>query len=122
VLLGQEAWLNGRPVFQSIYRTEGTKNIKGNMISIIIRVTPWSLFFTYRKVSVAYISVTWGTNYCSGRWYILYIQRLPQPLPNSGCYWPCRNPCLFDVELATQSLSLFLTNQINRNLVHLKRL
>jgi hypothetical protein len=23
------------------------------------------------------------------------------------CYWPCRNPCLFDVELATQSLSLF---------------
>jgi hypothetical protein len=37
------------------------------------------------------------------------------------CYWPCRNPCLFDVELATQSLSLFLTNQINRNLVHLKR-
>jgi hypothetical protein len=38
---------------------------------------------------------------------ILYIQRLPQPLPNSSCYWPCRNPCLFDVELATQSLSLF---------------
>jgi hypothetical protein len=29
--------------------------------------------------------------------------------------------CLFDVELATQSMSLFLTNQINRNLVHLKR-
>jgi hypothetical protein len=42
-------------------------------------------------------------------------------LPNSSCYWSCRNPCLFDVELATQSLSLFLTNQINRNLVHLKR-
>jgi hypothetical protein len=40
-------------------------------------------------------------------WRILYIQRLPQPIPNSGCYWPCRNPCLFDVELATQSLSLF---------------
>jgi hypothetical protein len=52
---------------------------------------------------------------------ILYIQRLPQPLPNSGCYWPGRNPCLFDVELATQSLSLFLTNQSNINLVHLKR-
>jgi hypothetical protein len=54
-------------------------------------------------------------------WPILYIQRLPQPLPNSSCYWPCRNPYLFDVELATQSLSLFLTNPINRNLVHLKR-
>jgi hypothetical protein len=27
----------------------------------------------------------------------------------------------FDVELATQSLSLFLANQINRNLDHLKR-
>jgi hypothetical protein len=38
---------------------------------------------------------------------ILYIRRLPQPLPNSGCYWPCRNLCLFDVELATESLSLF---------------
>jgi hypothetical protein len=35
---------------------------------------------------------------------------------------PCINPCLFDVELASQSQSLFLTNQINRNLVHLKRL
>jgi hypothetical protein len=34
---------------------------------------------------------------------ILYIQHLPKPLPNSGCYWPCRNPCLFDVELATRS-------------------
>jgi hypothetical protein len=54
-------------------------------------------------------------------WPILYIQRLPQPLHNSSCYWPCRNPWLFDVELATQSLSLFLTNQVNRNLVHLKR-
>jgi hypothetical protein len=27
--------------------------------------------------------------------------------PNSGCYWPCRNPCHFDVELATIILSLF---------------
>jgi hypothetical protein len=43
-------------------------------------------------------------------------------LLDSACYWPCRNPCLFDVELATQSLSLFLTNQVNRNLGHLKRL
>jgi hypothetical protein len=36
-------------------------------------------------------------------------KHLPQLLPNSGCYWPCRNPCLLDVEVATQSLSLFLT-------------
>jgi hypothetical protein len=42
-------------------------------------------------------------------------------LLDSACYWPCRNPCVFDVELATQSLSLFLTNQININLVHLKK-
>jgi hypothetical protein len=26
--------------------------------------------------------------------------------PNSGCYWPCRNPCLFDVELATNILCI----------------
>jgi hypothetical protein len=53
---------------------------------------------------------------------ILDIQRLPQPLPNSGCYWPCRNPCLFDVEGTSDSKSVaVLTNQINRNLVHIKR-
>jgi hypothetical protein len=28
-------------------------------------------------------------------------------LPNSRCYWPCRNPCLFDVELATQKSRCF---------------
>jgi hypothetical protein len=26
---------------------------------------------------------------------------------HSRCYWPCRNPCVFDVELATIILSLF---------------
>jgi hypothetical protein len=47
---------------------------------------------------------------------ILYIQRLPQPLPNSGCYWPCRNPCLFDVELAdySDSKSVAVFNQSNQ--------
>jgi hypothetical protein len=54
------------------------------------------------------------------RWYpILYIysafhSRYPTRAVTD---WPCRNPYLFDVELATQSLSLLLTNQINRNLV-----
>jgi hypothetical protein len=42
----------------------------------------------------------------------MYIQRLTQPLPNSSCCWPCRNPCLFDVELDSKSVTV-LTNQIN---------
>jgi hypothetical protein len=49
---------------------------------------------------------------------ILYIQRQSTALFILGCYLPCRNPCLFDVELAT-IIQLF--NQINRNLVHLKK-
>jgi hypothetical protein len=27
--------------------------------------------------------------------------------PSRACYWPCRIPCLFEVELGTASLSLF---------------
>jgi hypothetical protein len=38
---------------------------------------------------------------------ILYIQRQSTGLFILGCYWPCRNPCVFDVELATIILSLF---------------
>jgi hypothetical protein len=38
---------------------------------------------------------------------ILYIQRQSTAFLILGCYWPCRNPCLFDVELATKILSLF---------------
>jgi hypothetical protein len=35
---------------------------------------------------------------------ILYIQRRSTALLILGCYWPCRNPCLFEVELATNFL------------------
>jgi hypothetical protein len=39
---------------------------------------------------------------------ILYIQRRSTMLLILGCYWPCRNPCLFEVELATNILSLYI--------------
>jgi hypothetical protein len=37
-----------------------------------------------------------------------------------SAHWPCRIPRLFDVELATASMSLFKPINITRNLVHLK--
>jgi hypothetical protein len=36
------------------------------------------------------------------------IQRRSTALLILSCYWPCRNPCLFEVELATNILSLYI--------------
>jgi hypothetical protein len=45
--------------------------------------------------------------FCVPPFGIFYIQRQSTAFLILGCYWPCRNPCLFDVELPTNILSLF---------------
>jgi hypothetical protein len=46
----------------------------------------------------------------------MYIQHLPQPLPNSGCYWPCRNAAVNvnSVPLWSDIRHLFDTWEKNR--------
>jgi hypothetical protein len=54
---------------------------------------------------------------------IIYIQRRSTALLILGCYWPCRNPCLFEVELQRQTFCrcTFTHSNVCEILVHANR-